>query len=176
MYTPPVPPVTMFRVFPVKSGAALALAPGAVVPLEVARGAWQAAATSNSAMVTERMRAPLISTSLFAGMLAMPRPALAADLCRGHPPLLLGALGHDRRERGGLPVVPDRDEHQIGRGHVDDRAGQQGLRVPADADLHALGAHIVHRRSRGHQAAPLDPRDEPAPVHARRDHPLAAGA
>ncbi len=38
MYTPPVPPVTMLSVLPLKSGAAL-VAAGAVVLLEVARGA-----------------------------------------------------------------------------------------------------------------------------------------
>ena len=50
----------MFSVLPVKSGAALALV-AAVVPPEVARGAWQAAATSSAAMATDRMRAFLIS-------------------------------------------------------------------------------------------------------------------
>src|SRR5256885_17039635 len=78
MYTPPVPPVAMFSVLPVKSGAALALVAG--VPPEVARGAWQAAATSSAARVTDRMRAILISTLLGAGGMLALEAAAAAGL------------------------------------------------------------------------------------------------
>jgi len=54
----------MFNVFPLKSGAARVLVAGAVVVLDVARGASQAAATSSVATVRDRMRAPLISNLL----------------------------------------------------------------------------------------------------------------
>src|SRR2546423_14016957 len=101
MYTPPVPPVAMFSVLPVKSGAALALVAG--VPPEVARGAWQAAATSSAARVTDRMRAILISTLLGAGGMLALEAALAADLRRRHAALLLVGLRDHRRERRGLP-------------------------------------------------------------------------
>jgi hypothetical protein len=46
----------MLSVLPVKSGAALALVAGAELPPEVARGAWQAAATSSVATANDRMR------------------------------------------------------------------------------------------------------------------------
>src|SRR6266540_5897523 len=50
MYTPPVPPVTMFSVRPVKSGVAEAAAvPGTVAVGAACRGAAQAAATISSA-------------------------------------------------------------------------------------------------------------------------------
>jgi hypothetical protein len=46
----------MFRVFPVKSGALLALAPalGDGVDSDVARGAWHAAATRSATNVIDR--------------------------------------------------------------------------------------------------------------------------
>src|SRR5207245_23635 len=83
---PPVPPVAMLSVLPVKSGPALA---GGVVPPDVARGAWQAAPTSSAAIATDRMRELFISTLLAAGgMLAAREPPFASDLGLCHPPPL----------------------------------------------------------------------------------------
>src|SRR5437016_4659947 len=136
MYTPPVPPVAMFSVLPVKSGAALALVAGAVVPLDVARGASQAAAVSSIARATDRMRAPLISTSSPAGRRMLPlAAAFATELRRRHPAPLLDALGDHRWERRRPAVLVDRHEDEIRGRDVDGLSGQQVLGIDPDADL-----------------------------------------
>src|SRR5438128_11221989 len=136
MYTPPVPPVAMLSVLPVKSGPALA---GGVVPPDVARGAWQAAPTSSAAIATDRMRELFISTLLAAGgMLAAREPPFASDLGLCHPPPLLIRFGDHRGDRHGSAVVADGDEHEVRRGDVGRPPGEQVLGVDAHADLHAL--------------------------------------
>src|SRR5260221_9714481 len=149
MYTPPVPPVTMLSVLPVKSGALLAatLAPvvGAGDVSDVARGAWQAAATSTVATVRDRMPGNLISTSRCAArMLAVLCPPPAPELGGGHPALLLVGLGDDRWDRDRLSVPAHGPVHEIGRGDVDELAGEHILRGHPGAHLPSPCAHVVH--------------------------------
>src|SRR5260221_6463271 len=180
MYTPPVPPVTMLSVLPVKSGALLAatFAPvvGAGDVSGVARGAWQAAATSTVATVRDGMRGNLISTSRCAArMLAVLCPPPARELGGGHPALLLVGLGDDRRDRDRLAVLADGHVHEIGRGDVDDLAGEHILGVDPDADLHALGADVVHRCPGGDEVTHEHRGEERELVDPRGDHPQARG-
>src|SRR6185503_4037259 len=117
MYTPPVPPVTMLRVLPVKFGvadaAALIVAPGVAVAV-LCRGAAQAATSSDARTGTRSLfisDLPLNDGSLGRGGQGEARgaPLLGCS----HAPFLLVGLGDDRRQRHRPAFLIDPDEDQV---------------------------------------------------------------
>src|SRR5512132_3222923 len=126
MYTPPVPPVTMFSVRPVKSGVAEAAAvPGTVCVGAACRGAAHAAATRSSApsgAATKRfMSQPPVRGSLGG---TRPFQATSAAILRGaHPAPLVVRLGEQGRKRHRPAALVGRDEHEVGRCDVGGLSG-----------------------------------------------------
>src|SRR2546430_7568002 len=174
MYPPPVPPVTMFSVLPVKSGVADAPtvpdAPGDDVAV-VARGAEHAAAsrTRVSGMTRSALMSYLRSLpdgeatreSLGRARAAQSRrPALLG--CPHPAPLLLG-LHDERRQRDRLPGLVDRYEDEVRRRDVHDLSGEEVLGFHAHADLHARAPDVIDGRLRG---------DEIADVHRCQERQL----
>src|SRR5437588_9717938 len=94
---------------------------------------------------------------------------LAADLRLRLTPAFLVGLGDDRRDRRGLSLRIQSDEHQVRAGHMTVLSGGYGLDVDASPDLPRRAVRVVDHRLDGDEIADVHGREKAHVVHGCGD-------